>query len=210
MPTLLGRISSIKPLLGRLKTLQSGNSRGQIDVLPFWIEAGRLQLVHPTEKLIDKACNTMIARRSGAPVKRGENVGHRDGGDPLALGDKVGIVRRLQIRGEIVILEFRTVFDRQEFETRLPFSLHERVDRLRSHKHDAGNLTALQLLERYRVRNKHLLDVNAEAAEKEGPGKGGGGALLIEVDFHARQTRHRLNFRPNQDAQFGGKQTQQI
>src|SRR6195256_6736950 len=153
MPTLLGRISPIKPLLGGLKTLQAGDSRGQMDVLPFWIEAGRLQLVHPTEKFIDKACNTMIARRTGAPVKRGENRGHRDGGDPLALGDKVGIIRWLQIRGEIVILEFRTVFDRQKFETLLPFSLHERVDRFRSHKDDASNLSALQLLECYGVRN---------------------------------------------------------
>src|SRR5882672_4177419 len=65
MPTLLGRTRPIKPRLGGLKTLQAGDSRGQIDVLPFWIEAGRLQLVHPTEKLIDKASNTMIARRAG-------------------------------------------------------------------------------------------------------------------------------------------------
>jgi len=68
MPTLPGRTRPIKPLLGGLKTLQAGDSCGQIDVLPFWIEAGRLQLVHPTGKLIDKARNTMIARRIGAPV----------------------------------------------------------------------------------------------------------------------------------------------
>ena len=68
MPTLLvGTTRSIKPLLSGLKTLQAGDSCGQIDVLPFWIEAGRLQFVHPTEKFIDKACNTMIARRAGAP-----------------------------------------------------------------------------------------------------------------------------------------------
>ena len=207
MPTLLGRTRSIKPLLGGLKTLQAGDSCGQIDVLPFWIEAGRLQLVHPTEKFIDKACNTMMARRAGAPVKRGENRRHRDGGDPLALGDKVGIIRWLQIRGEIVILEFRTVLDGQEFETWLPFSLHERVDRLRSHKHDPGNLPALQLLERYGVRNKHLFDVDAEAAENQGTGIGGGGALRIEVDFLARQIRKRPDLGSNEDVQFGGKQT---
>src|SRR6266849_5966834 len=68
MPTLLGRTRPIKPLLGGLKTLQAGDSCGQIDDLPFWIEAGRLQLVHPTEKFIDKACNTMIGGRAGAPV----------------------------------------------------------------------------------------------------------------------------------------------
>src|SRR6195256_3213926 len=207
MPTLPGRISPIKPLLGGLKTLQAGDSRGQMDVLPFWIEAGRLQLVRPTEKFIDKARNTMIARRAGAPVKRGENRGHRDGGDPLALGDKVRIIRWLKIRGEIVILEFRTVFDGQEFETWLPFSLHERVDRLRSHKDDAGNLSTLHLLQRYGVRNKHLLDVNAEAAENQGTGIGSGGALRIEVDFLAGQIRQRSHLGPNEDVQFGGKQT---
>jgi hypothetical protein len=93
----------INPLLGRTKTLQAGDACGQIDVLPFWIEAGCLQLIRPTEKFVDKARNTMIARRARAPVERGENHGHRDGGDPLALGDQVRIVRWLQIRGEIVI-----------------------------------------------------------------------------------------------------------
>jgi hypothetical protein len=68
MPTLLGRTRPIKPRLGGLKTLQAGDSRGQIDVLPFWIEAGRLQLVRPTEKFVDKARNTLIARRAGAPA----------------------------------------------------------------------------------------------------------------------------------------------
>jgi hypothetical protein len=67
-PTLPGRTRPIKPLLGGLKTLQAGDSGGQIDVLPFWIEAGRPQLVRPTEKFVDKARNTMIARRAGAPV----------------------------------------------------------------------------------------------------------------------------------------------
>jgi len=68
MPTLLGRTRPIKPRLRRFKTLQAGDSCGQIDVLPFWIEAGRLQLVRSTEKFIDKAHNTMKARRAGAPV----------------------------------------------------------------------------------------------------------------------------------------------
>jgi hypothetical protein len=68
MPTLLGRTRPIKPRLGGLKTLQAGDSRGQIDVLPFWIEAGRLQLVRPIEKFVDKARNTLIARRAGAPA----------------------------------------------------------------------------------------------------------------------------------------------
>jgi hypothetical protein len=68
MPTLLGRTRPIKPRLGRFKTLQAGDSCGQIDVLPFWIEAWRLQLVRATEKFVGKARNTLIARRAGAPV----------------------------------------------------------------------------------------------------------------------------------------------
>jgi hypothetical protein len=36
--TLLGRTRAITPLVSGLKTLQAGGSRGQIDVLPFWIE----------------------------------------------------------------------------------------------------------------------------------------------------------------------------
>ena len=64
MPTLLGRTRAIKPLLSRLK----GDACGRIDVLPFWIEAERLQLIRPTEKFVDKARNTMIARRARAPV----------------------------------------------------------------------------------------------------------------------------------------------
>src|ERR1700682_3282289 len=210
MPTLLGGTCAIKPLLSGLKTLQARGPRGQVDVLPFGVEAGRLQLVYPTEKLVDKARNTTIARRTGAPVERCQNRGHRDGGDPLAFGDKVGIFRWLKIRGEIVILEFRTVFDSQEFETWLPFSLDEGVDRLRGHKDDACDLSTLHLLQRCRVRDKHLLDVEAETAENQGTGIGGGGALRIEVDLLARQIRKRPDLGSNEDMQFGGKQIQQV
>src|SRR5450631_183144 len=130
MPTLLGRTRSIKPLLSGLKALQAGDSGGQIDVLPFRIEAGRLQFVRPTEKFVDKARNTTIARRAGTPVERSENRRHRNGGDPLAFSDKVWIIRRLKIRREIVIFEFRAEFNGQKFETFLPFAFDERVDRL--------------------------------------------------------------------------------
>ena len=128
MPTLLGSTRTIKPLLSGLKALQARYLCAQIDVLPFRVEAGRLQFVYPTEKLVDKARNTTIARRARAPVVRSENRGNRNRGDPLAFGDKVRIIRWVKIRGKIVIFEFRAIFDRQEFETFLPFSLYERVD----------------------------------------------------------------------------------
>src|ERR1035437_5123665 len=106
MPTLLGSTRTIKPLLSGLKALQARYLCDQIDVLSFRVEAGRLQFVYATEKLVDKARNTTIARRARAPVVRSEDRGNRNRGDPLAFGDKVGIIRRLKIRGEIVILEF--------------------------------------------------------------------------------------------------------
>src|SRR5216684_8096591 len=209
MLALLGGARAIQPLLSGLKALQARDSCRQIDVLPFWVEAGRLQFVRPAEKFVDKTRDTKIARRAGTPVERSENRGHRNGGDPLAF-DKVRIIRRLKIRGEIVIFEVRAVFDRQKFETFLPFAFDERVDRLRSHKDDACNLSTLHLLKRYRVRDKHLVDIDAEAAENQGTGIGGGGALRIEVDFLARQIRQRSDLRPNEDVQFGRKQIQQI
>ena len=43
------RCRPIEPLLGRSKTFQSGSARGQTDILPFGIEAGRFQLVDPAE-----------------------------------------------------------------------------------------------------------------------------------------------------------------
>src|ERR1700760_3345696 len=60
------------------------------------------------------------------------------------------------------------------------------------------------------MRDKHLLDIDAEATEDQRAGIGGGRALRVEVDFLARQIRKRPDFRADEDMQFRGKQIEDI
>ena len=56
--------------------------------------------------------------------------------------------------------------------------------------------------------NEHLLDINAEPAEDQGAGIGGGGPLCVEVDLLAGEIGQGFDFRADEDVQLGRKQAQ--
>src|SRR6185312_12699293 len=122
--------SPIEPVLSGLKTLETRGLCRQIDFLPFWIESGRAQFVDPAEKLVHELGNPSVAWRVNVPIVGCQNGGYRDRGDAAVVGNQIGIVGRAKRSGHIVVGEFLTKFDRQEFESVIPFSLDERIHRL--------------------------------------------------------------------------------
>src|SRR3954471_17624916 len=119
-----------QPFLRRREASESGDSRGEIDRLPFRIEARRLQPVDPGKQVIDEAGDALIAVRFHRPIEGDQNSRYRDRRHALTLLDQIGIFARLQLCGKIVILELAFVIYWKEFESRLPASAHESVDRL--------------------------------------------------------------------------------
>src|SRR5882757_3404571 len=122
---------TIQPFLRRGEAGESGDSRSEIDRLPFRVEARRLQPVDPGKQVIDEAGDALIAVRLCRPIERDQNGRYRDRRHTLALLDQTGIFARLQHCGKIVILELAFVSYWKELEARVPASAYESVDRLR-------------------------------------------------------------------------------
>src|ERR1700716_2322462 len=97
---------TIQPFLRRREAEESGDSRREIDRLPFRVEARRLQPVDPGKQVVDEAADALITVRFWRPIEGDQNGRHRDRGNALAFLDETGIVARLQYRGKIIILEF--------------------------------------------------------------------------------------------------------
>src|ERR1700694_3699376 len=83
---------AIQPFLRCREAGESGDSRSEVDRLPFRVEARRLQPVDPGKQVVDKACNALIAVRFGRPVERDQNGRYRDRRHAFALLDQIGIV----------------------------------------------------------------------------------------------------------------------
>src|ERR1700726_2711570 len=96
---------TIQPFLGRREAGESGDSRSEVDRLPFRVEARRLQPVDPGKQVIDEAGDALITVRTCLPVEGDQNGRHCDRGNAFALLDQIGIVARLQYRWKIIILE---------------------------------------------------------------------------------------------------------
>src|SRR5262249_54959790 len=156
---------------------QSGNGRGEIDRLPFRVEARRLQRVDPGKQVIDEAGDALIAVRFHRPIKGDQDRRYRDRRHALALLDQIGIFARPQLCGKIVVLELAFVIYWKELEARIPTSAHESVNRLRCDEKDGRYLAFAHLLQRDLMRNKGLFYINAETAENHRPRIGGGRAL---------------------------------
>jgi len=78
---------AIEPFLSGLKTFQSRNAVGEVDALPFRIEARGLKLVDPAEQFVDELRNPTVARRVEPPVDEARMVGTEMVGifSPLAI-----------------------------------------------------------------------------------------------------------------------------
>src|ERR1700738_1457583 len=107
---------AIQPFLRRREAGESGDSRREIDRLPFRVEARRLQPVDPGKQEIDEAGDALITVRFRRPIEGDQNRRYRDRRHAFALLDQIGIVARLQDRGKIIILELAFISDRKEFE----------------------------------------------------------------------------------------------
>src|SRR6202022_1394003 len=149
----------VQPFLRRREAEQSGDSRREIDRLPFRVEARRLQPVDPGKQVVDEASDALIAVRLCRPIERDQNGRYRDRRHALALLDQIGIFARLQRCGKIVILELAFVSYWKELEARLPASAYESVNRLRRDEKDGRHLALAHLLQRDLVGNEGLFHI---------------------------------------------------
>src|ERR1700737_3689517 len=201
---------AIEPLLRRREAGESGDSRSEVDRLPFWVEARRLQPVDPGKQVIDEAGDALITVRFRRPIEGDQNGRHRDRGNAFAFLDQIGIVARLQYRGKIIILELAFIRYWKELEAGLPASAHESVNRLRRDEKDRRHLALAHLLQRDLLGNEGLLHVDAEAAEDHGPRIGGGRALGVEIHFLAGEILQALDLRPNEHVHLRREEIEQV
>src|SRR6202165_3886008 len=111
---------TIQPFLGRREAGESGDSRSEIDRLPFRVEARRLQPVDPGKQVIDEAGDALITVRICRPIEGDQNGRHRDRRHTFALRDQIGIVARLHYCGKIIILKLAFISHRKEPEAGFP------------------------------------------------------------------------------------------
>src|SRR6202043_747060 len=201
---------AIKPFLRRREAGESGDSRSEVDRLPFRVEAWRLQPVDPGKQVIDEAGDALIAVRIRRPIEGDQNCRHGDRRHAFALLDQIGIVARLQYRGKIIILKLAFISYRKELEARLPASAHESVDRLRRDEKDRRHLAFAHLLQRDLMGNEGLLHVDAEAAEDQRSRIGGGRALGVEIHFLAGEILQALDLRPNEHVHLRREEIEQV
>src|SRR5262249_28000379 len=96
---------AVEPGLRRRETRKAWNRCGEIDRLPFRIEAGPLQRVEPREQMLNKACDAIITVRARRPIEGDQRGGHRNRLHVLALLDQIGIIGGIESGGEIVVFE---------------------------------------------------------------------------------------------------------
>src|SRR3977135_4534303 len=160
---------TIQPFLRRREAEESGDSRREIDRLPFRVEDRRLQPVDPGKQVVDEAADALKRGRLCRTTDSDKNVWYRDRRHALAWLNQIGIFARLQRCGKIVILELAFVSYWKELEARVPASAYESVNRLRRDEKDGRHLALAHLLQCDLVGNKGLFHIDAEAAEDQRP-----------------------------------------
>src|SRR5690348_4138158 len=78
------------------------------------MEGRLLEVANLRKEDIDEMCEPSITIGIGRPIIRSEHRRDRDGFDPLPLFYEVGIVLVIQLRRQIIGLQWLCVFDRNE------------------------------------------------------------------------------------------------
>ena len=190
--------------------MRPGTVAPRLIVFHLGSKPGDLQLVEPGKEVVGEAGDALVAVGAGRPVVGDQDGRHRDRRDALARLDQGGILGRLENRGQIVILEFAVVGHRQELEAGLPLAAQEGVDRLRRDEHDRRHLALAHLLQRHLVRNEGLLDVDAQPAEDQRAGVGGGRPQGVEVHLLAGEVLQALDLGPDEDVQLRREEIEQV
>jgi hypothetical protein len=86
-------------------------------------------------------------------------------------------------------------------------NLGEKIDRLRDHARDRIHLARLQFLQRGRLIDEHLVNIDAKPLEYNGPGQAGACASRSKIDLLAAQILQRLNFIARENVQLRDRQS---
>src|SRR5215831_17017107 len=101
----------IEPLLCGSEALPAAYRPCHVDVAPGGMTGGFAQLFGLAEKRIDEFLDTPVVVATARPVEGDQNCAGRDGLDLVLLGDQIWIILVGDVRGHIVLLEGRNVWN---------------------------------------------------------------------------------------------------
>ncbi len=100
--------------------------------------------------------------------------------------------------------------DVHQMQARIRRDLREKVDGFRNDAGDGIDLARLQLLQRRRLVDQDLIDLDAEPLEHDGAGEARAGAGRAEINLLAAQILEALNVVARQDVEFRDRQPDDV
>src|SRR5215472_6770258 len=161
-----------------------------------------LESIPAAEQIFDEPFDAVVAVRILLPIEYGEHGRHRDGVDAVLTLQQVRVVLLGEFAKRVQILERLGERDIHQMQSRAYGNLAEEIDRLGDHPRNRVDLAGLQFLQRSRLIDHDLLDIDAEPLEHDGAGEARAGASRTEIDLLAAQILQRLNVIARQNVQF--------
>src|SRR5262245_31872728 len=162
---------------------------------------GFAQLFGLAEKRIDEFVDTPVVVATARPVEGDQNCAGRDGLDLVLLGDQIWIILVGDVRGHIVLLEGRNIWNVEEFKS--PFRL-DGGERRQRHWTRTGRGIELPIahgLDRVALCHRRLLDINAQSLEHQRSEARRAAPLAVEADFLVLEVLDAFNAWPREDMQ---------